>query len=107
MSGRSEQHRQKIRRRAEELIAAGKPAEVVQAESIVAAYLQQVEQARQILARADRPLPQRACPDCFDVRDTLVALHSAPHPSRAERYDRWQCRKCGYVEDEYVAELSP
>ena len=107
MNRRSEQHREKVRRRAEDLIAASKPSEVIEAERIIAAYVRDIEEARQILARVGRPLPQRACPDCFDVRDTLVALYSVPHPSRAERYDRWQCRRCGYLEDEYVAEPSP
>ena len=86
-------------RHLEQKFRQSKPAEVLEAERVIAKYRIEQEQAIPQLERLQRPLPEPAlCPQCYYRDGKTNTLIAAVHPDPA-RYDMMKCRLYGYYEE--------
>jgi hypothetical protein len=102
MSKESEEYRRHMLRHLEQKFRQSKPAEVLEAERVIAKYRIEQEQAIPQLERLQKPLPEPdLCPQCYyrdgKTNTLIAAVHSDP-----ARYDIMKCRLCGYYEERPV-----
>jgi hypothetical protein len=99
MSKECEEYRRHMLRHLEQRFQRSKPAEVLEAERVIAKYRLEQEQAIPQLMRLQLQLLELdLCPQCHyrdGKRNTLTAAEN-PHP---DRLDMMKCGVCGYYEE--------
>jgi len=99
MSKESESYRLEMLRRLKHKNSAPPPAEVLEAQKVIAKHSQEQQKAREAIPRLEAGLPKPdLCPRCWfnEGHESILYAIRADDPSR---YDRMKCRECGYVED--------
>ena len=95
-----EEYRLRKIRQLEKKYGDTKPAEVLEAEKVIAKYRQEEVKANAVKVRCRAPLPAPdLCPQCWFDDGHRSTLRSVDHPEPAE-YDRMKCKTCGYVDDQ-------
>jgi len=99
MSKESESYRLQMLRYLEEKYGNAKPAEVLEAEKVIAKFREEETRDRKAIARLRTPLPKPdLCPECYYLHDRSVTLEAMRHRD-PKNYDRMGCRICDYAED--------
>jgi hypothetical protein len=99
MSKECEEYRRHMLRHLEQKLRGSKPAEVLEAERVIAKYRVEQEQAIPQLMRLQMQLLEPdLCPQCH-YRDGKTNTLMAAENSQPERYDMMTCRVCGYCEE--------
>lgn len=94
----SEQFRAQLRARLERIIVGSKPSEVIQAEKVLAQYVDQIRRARESLPRVEKGLPRDdVCPRCYYLHGRVVDL-APTQVDESPHSVRWKCGTCGYYE---------
>ncbi len=99
MSKESESYRTQMLRHLEEKYNKSKPAEVFEAEKVIAKYRDEHESGRAAIQRLRSPLPEpNLCPQCWFLHERHTFMMPSAHPG-SDKYDRMTCRACGHIED--------
>ena len=95
MSKKSNEYRLRMLRYFKDRYGKAKPAEVLEAEKVIAEFREQEARDREMEARLRLDLPEPdLCPKCFYRHNTLTKLSpvDSPHPN----IDYFRCRACGH-----------
>lgn len=103
MSKESESYRREMLRRLKNKVCGPPPAEVLEAEKVIAKHRDEQEQAREAIPRLSLPLPDyNLCPQCWFIHGKRVPFTAVEHPTDRDNLDRMKCRTCGHIEDRDV-----
>ena len=99
MSKESESYRLQMLRNLKDRYGKAKPAEVLEAEKVIAQFREQETHDREAIARLSAPLPEPdLCPRCYFYHGKRSLLR--PIPARdPKHFDAMKCRECEYVEE--------
>lgn len=98
-SKESEGYRLDMLRYLKEKYRDAKPPEVLEAEQVIAKFREEKASADAQIPRLEAGLPkQNLCPRCWFMDGHESALYAVPSDD-PQRFDRWKCRRCDYVED--------
>ena len=99
MSKESESYRLQMLRRLEDKYGKAKPAEVLEAEKVIAKHRAEQEEARNAIPRLRSPLPEpNLCSPCWFIHGRRSYLVGIPHLDH-KNYDRMKCPECKEFED--------
>lgn len=99
MGKESEAYRLQMLRRLQQKNCDPPPAEVLEAQKVIAKYRQEQTQAGSAISRFSQPLPKPdLCPSCFGFHGVISPLAAIPHTDPAN-FDKMTCRICGYDEE--------
>lgn len=99
MSEKSESYRLDMLRRLKDRYHKAKPAEVLEAEKVIAKFREEEARDRKIIPRLESELPKPdLCPRCWFIDGHEMPLISIPADD-PKHFDRMKCRECGYTED--------
>jgi hypothetical protein len=77
------------------------PAEVLEAEKVVAQFRKKQTKAKEVVLRLEKPLPNpNLCFECFYIHNRESLMRSKPHPD-PNHFDLWKC-DCGYEEEREI-----
>jgi hypothetical protein len=97
MSKESEAYRLEMLRRLENKYGKAKPAEVLEAEKVIAKFREQEAADREAIARLGSPLPEpHLCPECYYLHGKTSRLEPVPSGTK---HDKFKCGRCGFIQE--------
>jgi len=96
----AEEYRERLLRKLTRQNASGKPAEVLEADKIIADYREKNEnRTLQILSLESSDCPDSICPNCFYTRGLNIHLKNS---DGNDDEDRFKCPECNHVYTETI-----
>jgi hypothetical protein len=97
-SKESETYRLEMLRHFQKIDSGTPPAEVLEAEKVIANYRKEKEQTHETISRLETGLPKPdLCPECFYLHGVESSMR--PIPSEEPKIDKFRCNKCDFIKE--------